>query len=273
MNESKKGIIVVGIMLLIIIAIPVIIFMGNKKSNDMYKGYEERINGTELSLIYIGRPTCSVCLELDPVIKEYKQKYNFEYYYVNTDKLVTKDTDKLINSYEGFSEGISTPTLLYVQNGQIVDAMQGFLDEKTLFNFLQKNGSIDANVEYEGKVDEDEINLNVVSVEQYLDVVESGTKSIINIARVGCGACQTAKPILNKVAGTHNLTVNYFNTDNLTSDNIEAFTESLEFISSGEFQYTPTLMIVENGKVVETLVGVATEDEYVALFKKHGFIK
>lgn len=84
--------------------------------------------GKDLSIIYIARPTCSHCVVQTPRMKYIKYKYQVEINYLNTDNFSTDNTDyeKVIASDPYFEENdIATPLILLVQDGEIVDYIEG----------------------------------------------------------------------------------------------------------------------------------------------------
>lgn len=85
-------------------------------------------DGKDMSIIYIARPTCSHCVVQTPRMKYIKYKYKVEINYLNTDNFSTDNTDyeKVIASDPYFEENdIATPLILLVQNGEIVDYIEG----------------------------------------------------------------------------------------------------------------------------------------------------
>ncbi|MGN0974095.1 MAG: thioredoxin family protein [Bacilli bacterium] len=83
--------------------------------------------GSDVSVIYIARPTCSHCVVQTPRMKYIKYKYGVEINYLNTDEFDEEGTDydKLVASDDFFDEGFGTPTILIVQNDKIIDSVSG----------------------------------------------------------------------------------------------------------------------------------------------------
>lgn len=96
--------------------------------------------GSDASVIYIARPTCSHCVTQTPRMKYIKYKYGVEINYLNTDEFDQEGTDyeKLASSDSFFDEGFGTPTTLIVQNDKIVDSVAGESEISNLVSLFKK---------------------------------------------------------------------------------------------------------------------------------------
>ena len=105
--------------------------------------YLDLKEGDEASIIYIARPTCHYCQEMEPIVKNIVYEYGVEVNYLNTDELDDEGQAKLIESDDYFSEGYGTPLLLVVKDDEIVDIQEGLTDKDATVNFLKDNGFIE----------------------------------------------------------------------------------------------------------------------------------
>ena len=105
--------------------------------------YLELLKGDEASIIYVARPTCHYCQEMEPIVRNIVYEYGVEVNYLNTDELDDDGQAKLVKSDDYFSEGYGTPLLLVVKDDEIVDIQEGLTDKDTTVNFLKDNGFID----------------------------------------------------------------------------------------------------------------------------------
>lgn len=105
--------------------------------------YLDLKEGSDASIIYIARPTCHYCQEMEPIVRNIVYEYDVEVNYLNTDELDDEGQAKLIESDDYFSEGYGTPLLLVVQNGEIVDIQEGLSTKDTTVNFFRDNGFIE----------------------------------------------------------------------------------------------------------------------------------
>lgn len=105
--------------------------------------YLDLKEGSEASIIYIARPTCHYCQEMEPIVRNIVYEYDVEVNYLNTDELDDEGQAKLIESDDYFSEGYGTPLLLVVQDDEIVDILEGLSEKDATVEFLRDNGFID----------------------------------------------------------------------------------------------------------------------------------
>lgn len=94
------------------------------------------------SIIYIARPTCHYCQQMEPIVRNIVYEYDVKVNYLNTDELDDEGQSKLIKSDDYFSEGYGTPLLLVVKDDKIVDIQEGLSDKDTTVKFLKDNGFI-----------------------------------------------------------------------------------------------------------------------------------
>ena len=267
MNENKKLLAVLGVVVAIILIIIVSMIMGNKKQEDTIKEIEQLMNTTTGELIYLGRPTCSYCQQFSPILEDASDKYEFGYYYLNTDELSTENLTKVLDMLEIDQDGFGTPTLAVVRNGKQDGVQIGYTDAEGLFNFLQTNGIIPEDAVYEA----DDANLNKIDYTQYQDIINGDEKQIIVFAQTGCSHCEEARPVLNDIAKEYNITINYLNITDLSTEDQTSMTESLDILADGFG--TPLTIVVQNKEVIDSIEGFESEESMINFFKENGFIK
>ena len=113
---------------------------------------------------------------------------------------------------------------------------------------------------------------NKVSIDEYLNLIKSSDKQIILIARPTCGYCEKYTPILKQAMEDMNLTINYVNTDNFSSDDWSKFQNSFDYLASNEWG-TPLTLIVQNGEIVDKNNGYVELDAIKEFFTKNGLGK
>ena len=106
--------------------------------------FEELFEDDNSSLIYVGRPTCSFCVEMEPIIKEVAARENISTFYLNLDEITDTDRDRFLQMDSFLESGEwGTPFLFVVSNGQISEVKQiGFTDEAGYRDFLQRVGKL-----------------------------------------------------------------------------------------------------------------------------------
>ena len=129
---------------------------------------------------------------------------------------------------------------------------------------------IDAHAESADILEEERKAVTYIDVEEYFRLLASDENSIIYIGRPTCGFCNVARPIIEHIAFLNNLTVHYLNTDEMSNNEMIDLTASDEFFANGIG--TPLLLIVRNGRIVDTFPGLSTINGYTEFFKGHDLI-
>lgn len=110
---------------------------------------------------------------------------------------------------------------------------------------------------------------NEVTLNEYLDIINSDEKSIILVARPTCTYCQKFSPILKQAAGDLNLVINYIDTDKFSSDDWDKFNNSLSYYTENEWG-TPLTLIVQKGQIVDVNSGYTDLNTIKNFFTKNG---
>ena len=120
MNESKKMLVVVGIAIFAVLGIFGFALAEGKKSEELYNQFESAFNGENNTLVYLGSSTCGYCQLLNPSLEDMKDRYDFDYVYVDAGEISSSYLSKILEKLELSSLG--TPYLAVVSNGKVVDA-------------------------------------------------------------------------------------------------------------------------------------------------------
>lgn len=118
-----------------------------------------------------------------------------------------------------------------------------------------------------------EKSLNSISYEEYKELKKEDDLSIIYIARPGCSFCQKQEPIVKELIKEYDLTINYMNTDDMSSEEIEELINSYDVFEGGEKFGTPTILLVQKDKIVDSTIGYTEKDSLIEFFTKHELIK
>ncbi len=99
----------------------------------------------ESSIIYVARPTCHYCQQMEPIVRNIVYEYGIIVNYLNTDELDDEGQAKFIESDDYFEEegGYGTPMLIIVKDDEFVDVLEGLTDKDTAVNFFKDNGLIE----------------------------------------------------------------------------------------------------------------------------------
>lgn len=90
----------------------------------------------ESGFLYVGRPTCPVCLKFMPKLEEASERTGQTVYYYNTDEGREEDEEKLGSLLDQLKIE-SVPALLYIENGEEADRLTpGTMDNEAIAAFL-----------------------------------------------------------------------------------------------------------------------------------------
>ena len=105
-----------------------------------YEEYSNLIASQNKELIVIGQSGCEGCTKARPVLYELAEEYDVKINYLNASMLNKENAAKFQESLTYFEEnGISTPTLLVVSNGKVIDALVGSVSIESYVEFLKEN--------------------------------------------------------------------------------------------------------------------------------------
>lgn len=107
--------------------------------------YLDLKEGSEASIIYVARPTCHYCQQMEPIVKNIVYEYGITVNYLNTDELDDEGQAEFIQSDDYFDEqgGYGTPMLIIVKDNEFVDVLEGLTDKDGAVKFFKKNGLIE----------------------------------------------------------------------------------------------------------------------------------
>ena len=256
MSESKKILIVICVVVFCVLGLFGYALAESKKSEEMYNQFEEAYNGSEKKLIYIGSETCGYCQLLNPSLEDMKERYNFDYVYIDVSEINSNYLSKILKDLGLTSVG--TPYLAIVGNSEVIDNQNGYADYDITFEFLQENEIISK---------EAELLLNYIDFEEYEKLLNSDEKNIIVVGQSTCAYCVQAKIILNEIAEENDIKINYLNISYLTEEEGEEFENSLDYFENS--WGTPIMMVVQDGEMIDIVEQLVTKDEYVEFLEEN----
>jgi len=260
MDEKKKLLVILGVIGLIILLIIGLAIKEGIKRKELYQTFESAFHGEEKTLLYVGKTGCSWCNLLDPSIQEMKERYHFDYLYINLKELGSNYTSKMLSEL-GLTE-IGTPYLAVIQNGKVVDSKPGYVDYDKLFEFAQKNEIISKDAK---------LLLNYIGLKEYQELLAGKEKSVIVVGQSTCGYCVQAKLILNQIADENDVDIHYLNISYLEKEEGETFQNSLDYFKKDSWG-TPVMIVVQDGKMVDILESLNSKEGYISFLKKQGVL-
>lgn len=144
---------------------------------------------------------------------------------------------------------------------------------------LVKDGSTKANTTSNKTEENAEYDVSMftsVTADTLGDAVSSDTAKIVYIGRSTCGYCVQFLPILQQAQTDYGYETLYLDITTVTTteqqDKILAFDNDEGFLKEN-FGGTPMVLLMKNGKLVDTWIGYAEYSEYSAWLEKNGFAK
>ena len=265
MNEKKKLSLILAIVLAIIATVIIGSIIDNNKSNKIYKEIETTYNEKETNIIYLGRDDCGYCQMFDPVISNLSKTYNFDYTYININKLTNSDLEKTIELLNIDVSLFGTPYVVISENGKEVKNQIGYTDELTLFNLLQNNGIISEDTSNPYLADDS----NEV-VAAFNKVFSSSKPKVVYIGRPSCGYCTKFSPILEEVSEEYDFEYYYINSDEIAEIELVTILTKLG-VSTSSFG-TPYLAVVQNNEVKGEQPGYVEKESLIEFLEEYDII-
>ena len=268
MNEIKRTIIF-GSILLVLFGLLIGIYVFDKKED---KTYTTTSNKSNYQLYYLGREGCGFCTKFQPHIDYIKETYGIDYTYIDISKISNSELNEYLTKFNiGEDDKFGTPTIAIMNGDNFVAKNIGYIEKQELFYFLKKNNMIT-----EKYTNKNYPNLNYIELEDYKKIVESNDKQFVVISQDGCKDCDKTQEYLNKLAKEYGLKVNYYDVYFETQDDYNVFYNSYDYIKEqldNQNLYTPTFLVVENKKVIDSLAKFESEEKLLEFLKKNNLIK
>lgn|SRR5574344_915124 len=266
--ENKRMVVVFGVILLLVLMVIIANVCSRISSSKVVEAVENALGSTEPQMVYIMKDGCSYCELNEPNMQSLKDEYNVDYLEIDTSKLTTKDTNKILSLLNVDTDDFGTPYLTVVQNNEVLGNLNGVQSYNGMFKFLQEKGII---------AKDEKLAINYIGYSDYKKLIKSDKNQIIVLTSSTCHYCLGERPILDEIAKEYNITINWMYMDYaFTSGNEESeyteFQSSLQWFTDNSDWGTPTTLIVKKGTVVSSLTGYREKDELIKFYQQNGFI-
>lgn len=264
MNENKRLNVILFVITVFAIILGVSSYNSYKLQKEILGKFEKTLNSKEEKVVFLERPTCSYCQMTSPIIESLSKRYDFKYLDINTDELKASNLSKILKKLGIDSENFGTPHIAIVKEGKVVAEQAGYVEAADMFNLFQTNGVIDKKAEYK------EI-LNYVDYKEYKSLISSKKPKLVVMVQTGCGACNSAKPVLEELVMENDIKINALNITNLSEEDRNSLGETLDYLSEEEWG-TPLLLLVKENEVLDAVNGFLDKDTYEIFLKRNGLI-
>lgn len=264
-NENNKLLVLLTIVGLFVVSIVCGTIISKNESNKIWKDVQSAYNSSDTRVIYIGGSNYYYSENFVKIIEQFKDQYNFDYTYVNVDKLKDIEFNKIISLLNVQNNTFDVPCLIILENRQVIEIQTGYTGESNVFNILQNYGLIPKSVSNPYVAGDD----NKV-VAAFNDVFRTGYNKLIYIGRPTCGYCQKLAPILDELKSEYGFDYYYINTDEISSAELQAILIKLniDYTTFG----TPYLAVVNNNKVISRQPGYVEKDILREFLKESSII-
>lgn len=256
MNERKKGLLVLGVLVLLLFIIIWMVIISVVESNERLNDLKKVINSNETQIIYLSKPTCYYCNLIEPITKSLEEEFKLDYVKINTGELSNSELLKTLDIIGINIDTFGTPYIAIVKDGKIVGEQVGYTDENVLFELFKKHKLIDENAT---------LNMNYIDD---LDIVwENNSAKLVLIGESGDTASIDSRLVLRKISKKYDIEINYYDATKL-EDEVK-YTKLLDKLG---IEKLPVLTIVQDGNILSKTT-VVSEKEYEQFFKDNDYIK
>jgi len=110
-----------------------------------------------------------------------------------------------------------------------------------------------------GSCNKKQLELTAIDAEEYNTLLNGKEASLIYIASPTCGYCAQQEPIMKQLVNNYGVTVNYLNISALTNNESKEVYNTYSAMQIKNYELdgvrTPTILIVQNGKVIDMNLG------------------
>lgn len=229
-------------------------------TNPILNDFKSSISSDDGMLIYLPTSYDEINDKKDQILINISEQYNLDYKKIDAYLLSKKQLLKMMSQL-GFSE-IQEDLLVYVNSGSVVNVIEATTtDENSYFKLLTNYGIIDiSSKDY----------LVNISSSKFESLIKEKNKNVILIGTDNCNYCDRVRPILGQIAYQYGITLYYLDATkdlNKISDLIK------EGGYSNGLSSAPFLMISENKKIVDYVIGLSEKKLYIDKLTEIGVIK
>lgn len=102
--------------------------------------------------------------------------------------------------------------------------------------------------------------LKNVSNDDVLEIIENKQHTFLYVARPTCDKCIAFTPLVTSISSEFSIEIPYFNTDVARTEDEKKLNEIVKEL---DLFAVPTLLEIKNGQVINSIIGIASEDEII----------
>ena len=277
--ENKRFLTILGLILLLIIALPIINYVGGKKGRETISKFDEAYSADKYTFIELARDGCTYCIKQEPILEDLQKNYGLEYLYIDTRAINDSQLKYILEKIKVDYDDFGTPTMAVIGKNGVSESIIGYKNEDYLANILNK---------YELIKDYGMNDLKEISYSEYYKLLKSKNTSVIYLGRSNSADNDFAISQLKRASfetGVQIYSLDVYDvymaetySDKATSEQkaiAKKFMASLSLFDDG--LTTPAVLIVKNGKLVASKIQSGyTQIEtssYVSFLKENNLVK
>ena len=277
--ENKRFLTVLGLILLLIIALPIINYVGGKKGRETISKFDEAYSADKYTFIELARDGCTYCIKQEPILEDLQKNYGLEYLYIDTRVINDSQLKYILEKIKVDYDDFGTPTMAVIGKNGVSESIIGYKNEDYLANILNK---------YELIKDYGMNDLKEISYSEYYKLLKSKNTSVIYLGRSNSADNDFAISQLKRASfetGVQIYSLDVYDvymaetySDKATSEQkaiAKKFMASLSLFDDG--LTTPAVLIVKNGKLIASKIQSGyTQIEtssYVSFLKENNLVK
>ena len=278
MNFIKKHkkifkILLIDLLIAITIFVAILLVLKSDNIKNQYKiekstqiqEFNKYFNSDEIKIIYLANSSDAYTSLQSPILESIVDDYNLNYLFIDKDSISSEEIN-YINKKLDVTD--TTPVIAVVQNNEVIDTNEGFIDGIKLVEFFVESGLLEDDSEYNA-----EKNLTIIDYDKFNELYNSNDEFILVLGQTSCSHCIAVKPVLSYVAGKNNIVVNYIDLTNLNETEFNSLSQAIKDIGYTEDIGTPLTLVIKEKKMLDYLSGEATPAKFTKLFKNTGIIK
>ena len=194
------------------------------------------------------------------ILSDISKEYDIEFKVIDAYLLSNSQKDKL-NSMLQISS-VEDQIIILIKDEKIVGSIRDILNRKNYLNKLDEFKFIDEVDSY----------ITYINYNEFNNLVNGSDKSIIVIGKDDCKYCEEIIKVLDDIGINYDIKINYINIGKIDSNVAVDIEKVLTQLNYNDGFTTPLTIMVSNGKLLDYIVGVASEKYIVDIFTENGII-
>lgn len=216
---------------------------------------------TDYSLIYLPYKNIKEIDSQDKILKKIAADYEINYKKIDT-FLLSKSQQNKLNSILQIST-VEDQIVILVKGQKVIGSIRGINNKRSYLNELKDFNFIDEIGYFITHINFDEFN----------NLLNNNEKNIIVIEKDDCKYCEQVSETLNNIAINYDVKINSINVGKIDSNIAIEIEKKLSDLKYNDGFTTPIIIIVENNKLLDYVIGASSEEYFIDIFSENGIIK